>query len=186
MSVSPTIFMQEALQVAAEGLKHGELPIGAVVVLNDQIIARAYTTERTERRLLVHAELRALLEADHLSPFPGRRSEVALFTTLEPCLMCMGAAMSFFLGTIYYALEAPGDGATALVSGWQRKDENFPVYRVPVIAGGLLKQESLDLFKAYVTQHPSSSGPLWEYAKALIESVQQKEAENPDSYEHKQ
>ncbi len=96
MSVSPAIFMQAALQVATEGLKNGELPIGAVVVLNDQIIARAFTTERAERRLLVHAELRALLEADHLSPFPGKRSDVALFTTLEPCLMCMGAAMSFF------------------------------------------------------------------------------------------
>ena len=177
MSISPTIFMQEALQVATEGLKNGELPIGAVVVLNDQIIARAYTTERKEHRLLVHAELRALLEADHLSPFPGRRSDVALFTTLEPCLMCMGAAMSFFLGTIYYALEAPGDGATSLVSGWQRKDEDFPAYRLPRIEGGMLKQESLDLFKAYVTQHPSSSGPPWEYAKALVRSVQGIKAE---------
>ena len=186
MSVSPTIFMQAALQVATEGLKNGELPIGAVVVLNNQIIARAYTTERTERRLLVHAELRALLEADHLSPFPGRRSDVALFTTLEPCLMCMGAAMSFFLGKIYYALEAPGDGATALVAGWQRKDEDFPAYRVPVVESGLLRQESLDLFKAYVAHHPSSSGPLWEYAKALTGSVQQKEAGNPDLREPKQ
>ena len=173
MSVSPTDLMREALKVAAEGMEKGELPIGAVVVLNDQIIAHAYTTERAERRLLVHAELRALLEADHLSPFPGRHADVALFTTLEPCLMCMEAAMSFMLGKIYYALEAPGDGAAALVSQWQRKEDDFPAYRIPRIEQGLLKQESLDLFKVYVAQHPSSSGPLWEYAKALVASVEQ-------------
>ncbi len=89
--------------------------------------------------------------------------------------------MSFFLGKIYYALEAPGDGAATLVSGWQRKEEDFPAYRVPAIEGGLLRRESLSLFKAYLTQHPSASGPLWEYAKALVESVEQKEAEKPDS-----
>lgn len=165
--------MREALQTAEEGLKHGELPIGAVVVLDDQIIARAYTTERIEQRLLVHAELRALLAADHLAPFPGRRADVALYTTLEPCLMCLGAAMSCFLGNIYYALEAPGDGATALVAGWQRQESAFPAYRVPEIEGGLLRQESLELFVTYVAHHPTSSGPLWDFAKALIESVQQ-------------
>src|SRR5690348_6315934 len=126
MPVSPADRMREALKVAAEGMEKGELPIGAVVVLNDQIIARAHTTERAERRLLVHAELQALLEADRRSPFPGRRADVALFTTLEPCLMCMGAAMSFMLGTMYYALAAPGDGVAALVSQWQRKEEDFP------------------------------------------------------------
>jgi tRNA(adenine34) deaminase len=173
MSVSATTFMQAALEVAEEGLQHGELPIGAVVVHNDQIIARAYTTERAERRLLVHAELRALLDADRLSPFPGRRSDVTLYTTLEPCLMCLGAAMSCFLGRISYALEAPGDGATALLAGWRRTETAFPAYRVPALEGGLLRQESLALFTAFVARHPTSSGPTWDYAKALIESVQQ-------------
>ncbi|SRR5258707_5438867 len=78
-----------------------------------------------------------------------------------------------FLGKVYYALEASGDGATALVSGWQRKGEDFPAYRVPVIEGGLLRRESLDLFKAFVTYYHSSSGLLWEYAaNTLLRSVQ--------------
>lgn len=170
MPVSPMIFMQEALQAAAEGLEHGELPIGAVVVLNDQILARAYTTERTEQRMLVHAELLALLEADRLTPF-GKRSEVVLYTTLEPCLMCLGAAMSFFLGNIFYALEAPLDGAVALASSWQRKREDFPAYRVPLIEGGLLRQESLNFFKQFVKEHPTRSGGRWEYANSLVKSV---------------
>jgi tRNA(adenine34) deaminase len=169
--MTPTFFMQEALRMARAGLEAGELPIGAVVVLKDQIIARACTTERAEKRLLVHAELRALLAADQLTPFPGKRSDVVLYTTLEPCLMCMGAAMSFFLGKIYYALPAPSDGATALVASWQRKGEDFPAYQTPAIEGGLHAEESRALFQQYVTQHPTSSGPFWEYARSLLIST---------------
>jgi hypothetical protein len=81
----------------------------------------------------------------------------------------MGAAMSFFLGGNSYALESPSDGAVALATQWQRKLEDFPAYRVPPTQGGLLRQESLDLFKAYVAQ--CASGHMWEWAKALLESV---------------
>lgn len=169
MAHSPVYFMQEALKMATEGLEKGDMPIGAVVVLDDQIIARAHTAECTEHRLLVHAELLALLQADRCSPFPGWRSKVILFTTLEPCLMCMGTAMSFFLGKIYYALESPSDGAVALASQWQRKEEDFPAYRVPLVEGGLLRQESLDLFKSYVTRH--TSGAMWQWAKTLVKTV---------------
>jgi tRNA(adenine34) deaminase len=75
MSTSPTHFMQEALKVATEGLEKGELPIGAVVVLDGQIIARTHTAEIAEQRMLVHAELLALLMADgplrgSLLPYP--------------------------------------------------------------------------------------------------------------------
>ena len=72
----------------------GELLIGAVVVLNRQVIAAAHTREKTEGRLLVHADFLALEAADRLRPFPGRRRDAALFVNLEPCLMCFGAAMS--------------------------------------------------------------------------------------------
>ena len=176
MPYSPAYFMQEALRVAAEGLEKDELPIGAVVVLDDQIIARAHTAERAEKRMLVHAELLALQEAEHFAVgnnalYRGWRSDVSLFTTLEPCLMCMGAAMSFFLGMIYYALESPGDGAVSLVQSWQRKQEDFPAYRVPDIESGLLRQESLKLFKTYVARH--TSGGMWEWAKALVNTLEQ-------------
>lgn len=172
MSTSPTHFMQEALKVATEGLEKGELPIGAVVVLDGQIIARAHTAEIAEQRMLVHAELLALLKADTLVGRSSKRANVMLFTTLEPCLMCMGAAMSFFLGQIYYALEAPGDGAVALAHQWQRKEADFPAYRVPSVEGGLLRQESLDLFKAYVQRYPPAARPLWEWAKTLVTTLE--------------
>jgi tRNA(adenine34) deaminase len=160
------LFMREALAVAREGLESGELPIGAVVVLDGQILAAAHTRERAEGRLLVHADLLALQAADQLRPFPGRRRDTKLYVNLEPCLMCLGAAMSFFLGEVYYGLQSPGDGAAALVQQWQKKDEDFPGYRVPRLQGGLRREEALALFEEYVARH--SSGAMWEWAKTLV------------------
>jgi len=159
-------FMQAALDVAQAGLAAGELPIGAVVVLDGQIIAAAHTAERTEKRLLVHAELLALQEADQLQPFPGRRRDVLLYTTCEPCLMCMGAAMSFFLGTVVYAVEAPSDGATTLVQAWQRNAAAFPAYQLPTIIGGILRTEAIALFQRYVASHRPGGG-FYDWAKAM-------------------
>jgi tRNA(adenine34) deaminase len=160
--------MGEALKVAAAGLERGELPIGAVVVLGEEIVAAAHTTERAEGRFLVHAELLALDAADRIKPFPGNRRDVRLFVTLEPCLMCLGAAMAFFLSEVYYALESPGDGAAALVQGWQRDASAFPAYRVPAIRGGILRQESLALFQEYASRHPSGAKGEWARTLAAL------------------
>jgi tRNA(adenine34) deaminase len=160
-------FMREALRVARLGLEHGELPIGAVVVLHGEIIASAHTMEKSEGRLLVHADLLALEAADRLHPFPGKRRDSKLFVTGEPCLMCMGAAMSFFLGEIYYGHECPGDGAVALVQQWQRREQDFPNYRVPRIEGGILRNEAVALFQAYVAGAPP--GPMREWARTIAD-----------------
>jgi hypothetical protein len=69
------------------------------------------------------------------------------------------------VGEIVYGHECPGDGAVALVQQWKRKEEDFPNYRVPEIVGGVLRQESIDLFKKYVARH--SSGAMWEWAKTI-------------------
>jgi tRNA(adenine34) deaminase len=79
----------------------------------------------------------------------------------------MGAAMSFFLGEIFYALESPGDGAVALVKGWRRKETDIPYYQVPIIAGGLLREESIRLFEKYIVLHPP--GPMREWVQTLAE-----------------
>jgi tRNA(adenine34) deaminase len=161
-------FMRQALTLAERAIERGELPIAALVVLDGTILTRAHTTEVAEGRLLVHAELRALEEADRLKPFPGRRRDAVLYTNLEPCLMCLGAAMSFMLGEIYYALESPSDGAVALARGWQRDKANFAGYQVPEIHGGLLRRESRALFVKWMDVHPPG-GPVWEWAKSLAE-----------------
>ena len=89
--------MRQALILAEEALGFGEFPIGSVLVLKNRIIARGMTSEQREDRFLVHAELVALEKADKLGLSLDERRATKLFTNLEPCLMCMGAAMSFFL-----------------------------------------------------------------------------------------
>jgi tRNA(adenine34) deaminase len=161
----PEYFMLEALKLADNALKHGEFPIAAIVVLDDEIIGKSATAEQSQKRFLVHAELLALEEADKLGLSTEKRRQARLFTNLEPCLMCIGAAMSFFLGEIYYSLESPGDGAVNLVEAWNRKKEDMPGYRAPKITGGLLRGESIALFKKYVSVCPP--GPMRYWASTL-------------------
>lgn len=164
---APKQYMQQILTLAAEALELGEFPIAAILVLDGEIIARATASEKRERRFLGHAELVALEKGDRLGLSLDDRRAAKLFTNLEPCLMCLGAAMSFFLGEIYYGLESPGDGAVNLVRGWVRKEGDIPGYRLPKITGGLLRQESSQLFEEYVSRHPP--GPVREWAKTLAE-----------------
>jgi tRNA(adenine34) deaminase len=159
-------FMFQALAVASEGLSKGELPIGAVVVAQGQIIASAHTQERTQGRFLVHADLLALEMADRLRPFPGKRRDATLYVNLEPCLMCFGAAMSAFIGRICYGLDSRGDGAVQLVRAWKRSEEDFPGYRVPALRGGVHKEQTVELLRHYIQIHPT--GPMTDWAKSLI------------------
>jgi len=159
--------MRQALALAADALKLGEFPIASVVVLRDRIISRATASEQREKRFLGHAEVVALEEADRMGLSLDDRRNAKLFTNLEPCLMCLGAAMSFFLGEIYYGLESPGDGAVNLVRTWTRKAADMPGYQLPRTTGGLLREESIELFRKYVSLRPS--GPMREWAKTLAD-----------------
>jgi len=165
MADNPTEYMKEVLKLAEDALQQGELPIAAMIVLDGNIISSAVTSEKLEKRFLVHAELLALEKADKLSPFPGKRMDAKLFTNLEPCMMCLGAVMSSFIGSVYYSLESPSDGAVEVAKQWERSHEDFPGYKLPMIEGGILRKESKELFKKYTKLH--SSGPMFEWAKSL-------------------
>jgi tRNA(adenine34) deaminase len=158
--------MRRAVDLAAQALERGELPIGAVVVLGEEILAEGTTTECEEGRYLVHAELNCLLKADALKPFPGRRRDVCLVTNVEPCLMCMGAAMSFFLGEVHFGVESPTDGAVELARLWVKDGGHLPGYRFPRVQGGLLREETLALFREY-TRQTDPSNPMWKWADSI-------------------
>jgi len=159
--------MRHTLSLAADALELGELPIAAIVVLDDRIIGSATTAEQREQRLLVHAELAALEQADRLGLSLAERRSARLFTNLEPCLMCIGAAMSFFLGEIHYALESPADGAVELVRAWSRAEDDMPQYRFPKVESGLLREESIRLFEQYALRH--QPGPMRDWAQTLAQ-----------------
>lgn len=158
-------YMRRVLTLAEEALELGEFPIAAIVILDDKIVAQAAASEQREKRFLGHAELVALEQADKQHLSFAERSRAKLFTNLEPCLMCMGAAMSFFLGEIVYGLESPGDGAVDLVKNWVRREDDIPGYQIPKITAGVLRGESVRLFERYVAQ--SEPGPMRDWAETL-------------------
>jgi tRNA(adenine34) deaminase len=121
-------FMAEAMKEARRSLELDEFPVGAVVVIHDEVVVHAHWTGAAQRRLLDHAEMLALMEAERSGKVSRRqeRQEATLYTTLEPCALCMAAAMSFLLGRIVYAAEAPVDGGTTLPDRWQPPNGHPP------------------------------------------------------------
>ncbi|UCC16422.1 MAG: nucleoside deaminase [Dehalococcoidales bacterium] len=159
--------MRITIDEARKSLVNKEFPVGAVIFLGDEIIGRAHSSGESKLELLPHAEIAALFEADKLHHLPPERKKMQLFTTLEPCMMCLGAAMSFYIGEIYYALEAPIDGAVDFaVRFWRENRKEIPSYTLPAIHSGLMRSESQDLLREYINVVPN--GPLVEFCKTLI------------------
>jgi tRNA(adenine34) deaminase len=152
-------FMREALRLAERGLSEGEMPVGAVAVLDEAIISSGYWRFSRDA-LLDHAEMLALRRAEKDVRILGRRPDVTLYTTLEPCLLCMGAAMSFMLGRIVFALEAAYDGASNVTKVWQPAlgfpPEGFRLFSNPDVVGGVCREEALALMRAYVERNPDN------------------------------
>jgi tRNA(adenine34) deaminase len=156
--------MSAALEQAARGLAAGELPIGSVVALDGKILARAFW--RLNDGLLAHPELLVLRDADRSADVGGRRAELALYTTLEPCLLCMAAAMFSWCGRVVYALESPTDGGTTIGERWDPGGAEAP-YRFPEVIGGVSRDESVELVREYLRRAPAS--PLSTWARTLVD-----------------
>ena len=159
--------MEFVIELAEKAMDNGEFPIAAAVYNGDELVSSAYTTERADGRFLVHAELKALLDADMMK-FPYKtRAQLELYTNLEPCLMCLGAVMSSFISKVYFALEAPEDGAVDLVRSEfeRRKVTGLPAYHFPEVTGGLLRERSIQLFKDFVERNQGKPGV--EFAQSL-------------------
>ncbi|GIE74667.1 hypothetical protein Aph02nite_06170 [Actinoplanes philippinensis] len=98
--MTPEDLVALALEAAEEGLRAGEMPIGAVVALGDEVIGRGFTSERTRGRRLVHADLLAMIEADERLGWSRREQPLRLGITTEPCLMCFGTALTLGVGDL--------------------------------------------------------------------------------------
>lgn len=166
--------MREALRLAREGLDAGEPPIGALVALNGEVIASARRRVSGET-VLDHSEVVVLRDALGDPRLRGRRRDAVLYTTLEPCLMCMGTAMFFRVRRIVYALEAVADGASEVAQVWQPDVGHPPpgsyLYDVPDVTGGVCRDEALALFRLFAEQNRHL---LW--AQALLPDFARGEA----------
>jgi len=104
------IYMQSALEMAEQAAQLGEVPVGAVVVYDNQIISRAHNKPITAHDPSAHAEIMAMREAG-LVLDNYRLINCTLYVTLEPCLMCVGAMVHARIGRVVYGAEEPKTGA---------------------------------------------------------------------------
>lgn len=137
--------MREALKEAEKGALADEVPIGAVLVYNGEIIARAHNRVESKKDASAHAEMLCLQEGSrHLDNW--RLAETALYTTLEPCPMCAGAMILSRIKTLVWG--APDHRHGAHGSWINLLDTPHPIHSFEV-RRGILAEESGALLKDF-------------------------------------
>lgn len=128
-------FMESALKCARKAFDEGEVPIGAVVVLDGKVIARGHNRRTGRQIATAHAEVEAIEKAcKKLKSW--RIPECELYVTLEPCPMCMGAALNARIKKIYFgAYEDKGRSLTCEIA-----NANLLNHRIEV-EGGVMEEE---------------------------------------------
>jgi len=103
------LFMREAIQEAKKAEALGEVPIGAVIVYEDEIIARSHNLRESTQNAVTHAELMAIQEACQVLG-SWRLENTTLYVTLEPCPMCAGAILQSRIPRVVYGARDPKAG----------------------------------------------------------------------------
>lgn len=136
-------YMQQALREAQAAYAEGEIPVGAVIVSGDRIIARAHNNTERLHDVTAHAEMLAFTAASELL---GSKylPECTLYVTLEPCVMCAGAAGWMQIGKIVYGASDPKRGFERLGRGM--------LHPKTEVASGLMREESEALLKKFFAE----------------------------------
>jgi tRNA(adenine34) deaminase len=138
-------YMRQALAQAQRAFEEDEVPVGAVIVVNNKIIARGYNQVEKLNDPTAHAEILALTSAFN---YLGSKylPDASLYVTVEPCLMCAGALYWSKIGRIVYGASDEKNGylhITKAISPFHPKTE---------LARGVLKDECAELMKAFFRQ----------------------------------
>lgn len=133
--------MREALVEAEAAGEAGQLPIGAVLVLHGEIVSHGRNRYLERRSQLAHAELEALLEGGDAAW--SRHDDCVLYTTVEPCPMCLGAVVMADVPHVVFGAHDANAGMR------QMTDIDYIARHIRTYEGGILEQESLDLIGRY-------------------------------------
>jgi len=141
------LYMQLALLLARQGALQGEIPVGAVVVQDDEVIAWAHNEKEARQDATAHAEMLAMARAArYLGSW--RLQQATMYCNLEPCSMCAGAMINTRLKRLVYASRDPKAGAAGSVIDLVR----YPGLNHQVeVRGGILHEESSKLLKEFFT-----------------------------------
>lgn len=135
-------FMKRALEEAHIAFDKGEVPVGAVIVVDDRIIARAHNLTEQLTDVTAHAEMQAITAA---SNFLGGKylHQCTLYVTLEPCVMCSGALYWSQLKKIVYGASDPKRGGLA---------PGVQLHPKTAIVSGVMKDEASELLQSFFKQ----------------------------------
>ena len=154
-------WMNEALKYAEYGMNtFGELPIAAILVSNGKELGRKITANVRENAIIAHAENK-LLEKIHKKIIFAEHPLI-LYTTFEPCIMCIGAAIECGVDKIVYSLDAKPDGGACYRDALVGIKE-----KIPEIEGGLFREKSLKLMKEFKEKFDETN-PAYYYIKELL------------------
>lgn len=137
-------FMEEALSQAQCAMEVGEPPIGAVIVKDGEVIARAHNMRETNNNALHHAELLAIDEAcKKLNSW--RLVGCSMYVTLEPCVMCMGAIINARIDNVYFGAFDKKAGSAGTVLNLC----DYPLNHKPKIYGGIMESRCGELLTSF-------------------------------------
>ena len=146
-------FMREALALAAQGAALGEVPVGAVLVQDGEIIGRGFNCPISGNDPSAHAEMVAIrAAAQAISNY--RLVGSTLYVTLEPCVMCSGAMMHARLARVVYAAQDPKTGACGSVLDLFAEDK---LNHHAVVEGGVLAGEAGAMLKAFFAERRAAA-----------------------------
>ncbi len=138
------LFMTEAIRLAKLAENLDEVPVGAVAVLDGEIIASAYNTRETDKSAIRHAEISAIEEA--CKKMGGwRLPGVTLYVTMEPCAMCAGAIINARIPKVVYGTHDLRFGAFGSLINLSE----MPLNHKPEIVGGVLADECRNILQEY-------------------------------------
>lgn len=140
-------WMQLALEEAALAMQEGEVPVGAVIVRDGQLLSRAHNRCEARPDATAHAERLAIEEACR-AVGSWRLSDCTLYVTLEPCPMCAGASVSARIGRIVYGAKDPRAGALGSLLDLRR----YPLEGRPICESGLMEHEARALLRDFFAQ----------------------------------
>ncbi|AEI65403.1 tRNA adenosine(34) deaminase TadA [Corallococcus macrosporus] len=143
--MSDEAFMQQALSLAREAAELGEVPVGAVAVLDGEVVGTGFNRREVDRNPLAHAEMLAM-DAAARKLGAWRLSGVTLYVTLEPCAMCAGGLVQSRVTRLVFGAFDPKAGAVG--SLYNLVEEPRHNHRLQVTSG-ILADESRLLLKTF-------------------------------------
>ena len=137
-------FMKAAIAQAKLAAKKGEVPVGAVIVRDGEIIARAYNTRETDKNALCHAEIKAIRKA--CKKLGGwRLTRCELYVTLEPCPMCAGAIVNSRIDKVVFGAYDNREGSFGSLINLA----SYPYSSRPEIVGGVMEKECKEVLSEF-------------------------------------